>query len=152
MIYVTRKAHFSAAHRLYNPTFSDERNEATFDKCNNAMGHGHNYIIEVTVAGQPDPLTGYVIDLKKLSALMDEYIINKVDHKHLNFDVPELRGIIPTAENIALVFWQMLEPKITDGKLYSVKVFESDNNFVEYKGEPVEKIKRYEEHLVSAND
>ena len=95
MIYVTRKAHFSAAHRLYNPTFSDERNEATFDKCNNQMGHGHNYTIEVTVAGIPDPLTGYVIDLKKLSAMMDEYIIDKVDHKHLNFDVPELRGIIP---------------------------------------------------------
>jgi 6-pyruvoyltetrahydropterin/6-carboxytetrahydropterin synthase len=144
MIYVTRKAHFSAAHRLYNPTFSDERNDATFDKCNNPMGHGHNYTIEVTVAGNPDPLTGYVIDLKKLAAMMDEYIIDKVDHKHLNYDVAELRGIIPTAENIALVFWQMLEPKIKDGKLYSIKVFESDNNFVEYKGEPVPQIPVYE--------
>ena len=157
MIYVTRKAHFSAAHRLYNPTFSDERNDATFDKCNNPMGHGHNYTIECTVAGNPDPLTGYVIDLKKLASLMDELIIDKVDHKHLNFDVPELRGIIPTAENIALVFWQMLEPKITDGKLHSIKVFESDNNFVEYKGEPVGEIPRYEaeltdRHLFSAND
>jgi len=81
MIYVTRKAHFSAAHRLYNPTFSDERNDATFDKCNNPMGHGHNYTIECTVAGNPDPLTGYVIDLKKLASLMDELIIDKVDHK-----------------------------------------------------------------------
>jgi len=144
MIYVTRKAHFSAAHRLYNPTFSDERNAATFDKCNNPMGHGHNYTIEVTVAGIPDPLTGYVIDLKKLSALMEEYIIEKVDHKHLNYDVLELQGIIPTAENIALVFWQMLEPKITDGKLHSIKVFESDNNFVEYRGEPIGKIMNYE--------
>ena len=153
MIYVTRKAHFSAAHRLYNPTFSDERNEATFDKCNNPRGHGHNYTIEVTVAGIPDPLTGYVIDLKKLSALMDEYIIEKVDHKHLNYDVPELQGIIPTAENIALVFWQMLEPKIYDGKLHSIKVFESDNNFVEYKGEPVGSIPRYKkEFAASAND
>ena len=124
-----------------------KRNEATFDKCNNPMGHGHNYTIEVTVAGIPDPLTGYVIDLKKLSALMDEFIIEKVDHKHLNYDVPELRGIIPTAENIALVFWQMLEPKITDGKLYSIKVFESDNNFVEYLGEPVGKIMKYEDSL-----
>ncbi|MFI5264214.1 MAG: 6-pyruvoyl trahydropterin synthase family protein [Candidatus Kapaibacterium sp.] len=149
MIYVTRKAHFSAAHRLYNPTFSDERNDATFDKCNNPMGHGHNYTIECTVAGNPDPLTGYVIDLKKLAALMDELIIEKVDHKHLNFDVPELRGIIPTAENIALVFWQMLEPKINDGKLFSIKVFESDNNFVEYKGEPVGEIPRYEKEMVS---
>ena len=108
------------------------------------MGHGHNYTIEVTVAGNPDPLTGYVIDLKKLAAMMDEYIIDKVDHKHLNYDVAELRGIIPTAENIALVFWQMLEPKIKDGKLYSIKVFESDNNFVEYKGEPVPQIPVYE--------
>jgi 6-pyruvoyltetrahydropterin/6-carboxytetrahydropterin synthase len=146
MIYVTRKAHFSAAHRLYNPTFSDERNDATFDKCNNPMGHGHNYTIECTVAGNPDPLTGYVIDLKKLSALMDEFIIDKVDHKHLNFDVPELHGIIPTAENIALVFWQILDPKIKDGKLYSIKVYESENNFVEYKGEPVGEIPRYELH------
>jgi 6-pyruvoyltetrahydropterin/6-carboxytetrahydropterin synthase len=144
MIYVTRKAHFSAAHRLYNPTFSAARNDATFDKCNNPMGHGHNYTIEVTVAGDPDPLTGYVIDLKKLAALMDELIIEKVDHKHLNFDVPELRGIIPTAENIALIFWQILDPKIKDGKLYSIKVFESDNNFVEYKGEPVGEIPKYE--------
>ena len=147
MLYVTRKAHFSAAHRLYNPTFSDERNEATFDKCNNPRGHGHNYTIEVTVAGIPDPLTGYVIDLKKLSALMDELIIEKVDHKHLNYDVPELRGIIPTAENIALVFWQMLEPKIKDGRLHAIKVFESENNFVEYKGEPIGKIAKYEGSL-----
>ena len=147
MLYVTRKAHFSAAHRLYNPTFSDERNEATFDKCNNPMGHGHNYLVEVTVAGIPDPLTGYVIDLKKLSALMEEFIIEKVDHKHLNYDVPELRGIIPTAENIALVFWQILEPKVKDGKLHSIRVYESDNNFVEYKGEPVGKISKYEESL-----
>ena len=153
MIYITRKAHFSAAHRLYNPTFSDERNDATFDKCNNPMGHGHNYTIEVTVAGIPDPLTGYVIDLKKLSAIMDNYIIEKVDHKHLNYDVPELHGIIPTAENIALVFWQILEPKVTEGKLHSIKIFESDNNFVEYKGEPVGNIPRYEkEFAISAND
>jgi 6-pyruvoyltetrahydropterin/6-carboxytetrahydropterin synthase len=144
MVYVTRKAHFSAAHRLYNPTFSQERNEAVFDKCNNTMGHGHNYTVEVTVAGLPDTLTGYVIDLKKLAALMDELIIDRVDHKHLNFDVPELRGIIPTAENIAIVFWQILEPKISDGKLHSIKVFESDNNFVEYRGEPVGEIPRYE--------
>ena len=144
MIYVTRKAHFSAAHRLYNPTFSAERNDATFDKCNNPRGHGHNYTIEVTVAGQPDPLTGYVIDLKKLASLIDEKIIEKVDHKHLNYDVAELRGIIPTAEHIAIVFWQMLEPSITEGRLHSLKVFESDNNFVEYRGEPVTPIVRYE--------
>lgn len=145
MVYVSRKAHFSAAHRLFNPTFSDDRNESVFDKCNNPRGHGHNYTLEVTVAGLPDPETGYVIDLKKLARLMDELVVDKVDHKHLNYDVPELRGIIPTAENIAIVFWQLLEPKITDGKLYSIRLFESDNNFVEYRGEPVGPIPRYAE-------
>ena len=134
MVYVTRKAHFSAAHRLFNPKFSDEKNEAVFDKCNNPNGHGHNYIIEVTVAGEPDPETGYVIDLKKLGELIDKEILTKVDHKHLNYDVAELKGIIPTAENIALVFWRLLEPKITEGKLYKVRVAESDNNFAEYLG------------------
>jgi 6-pyruvoyltetrahydropterin/6-carboxytetrahydropterin synthase len=134
MVYVTRKAHFSAAHRLFNPNFSDEKNEAVFDKCNNPHGHGHNYTIEVTVAGTPDPETGYVIDLKKLGQIMDEYVVDRVDHKHLNFDVPELSGIIPTAENIALVFWSLLASRITEGKLYSIRVAESDNNFAEYRG------------------
>ncbi len=134
MVYVTRKAHFSAAHRLFNPEFTDEQNEAIFDKCNNPHGHGHNYTIEVTVAGDPDPNTGYVIDLKKLSELIEEVILTKVDHKHLNFDVPELEEIIPTAENIALVFWSILNPRITEGALYKIRVAESDNNFVEYLG------------------
>ena|SRR5665213_153074 len=134
MVYVTRKAHFSAAHRLFNPEFSDDENERVFDKCNNPRGHGHNYSIEVTVAGEPDPRTGYVIDLKKLSELIDDVILAKVDHKHLNYDVPELDGIIPTAENIALVFWKLLAPRITSGTLFKVRVAESDNNFAEYRG------------------
>lgn len=143
MVYVTRKAHFSAAHRLYNPAFSDERNEAVFDKCNNPMGHGHNYTVEVTVAGIPDPLTGYVIDLKKLANLMDEALLTRFDHKHLNFDVPELRGIIPTAENIAIVCWQLLAQKITEGKLHAIRIYESENNFAEYRGEPVGNMPHY---------
>lgn len=134
MVYVTRKAHFSAAHRLFNPEFTDEENERVFDKCNNPHGHGHNYAIEVTVSGEPDPKTGYVIDLKKLSEIIDDVILTKVDHKHLNYDVPELAGIIPTAENIALVFWKLLAPRIASGKLYSIRVAESDNNFAEYFG------------------
>lgn len=137
MLYITRKGQFSASHRLYNPEFSDERNEEVFDKCNNPNGHGHNYVIEVTVRGVPDPETGYVIDLKRLGRIMDQEIISKVDHKHLNLDVDFLRGIIPTAENLAVVFWQILQPKIPAGELHSVKVYESDNNFVEYLGEPV---------------
>lgn len=137
MVYVTRKAHFSAAHRLYNPKFTDEQNEAIFDKCNNPRGHGHNYTIEVTVAGEPDPDTGYVIDLKKLADLIDEQILTKFDHKHLNYDVPELQGIIPTAENIALVSWDLLEPHIADGHLHKIRIAESDNNFAEYQGKTV---------------
>ena len=85
MIYVTRKAHFAASHRLYNPEFSDEKNDAIFDKCNNHNGHGHNYVIEVTVAGIPDPDTGYVIDLKELARVLDREVVDHVDHKHLNF-------------------------------------------------------------------
>ncbi|HRK58876.1 MAG TPA: 6-carboxytetrahydropterin synthase [Candidatus Kapabacteria bacterium] len=137
MVYVTRKSHFSASHRLYNPTFSDEKNDAIFDKCNNLHGHGHNYVLEVTVKGLPDPSTGYVIDLKQLRDIIELEIIDKVDHKHLNYDVPFLEGIIPTAENIAVIFWSILEKSIPMGTLHSVKLYESDNNFVEYFGEPV---------------
>lgn len=145
MVYVTRKAYFSASHRLFNPSFSDEKNDEVFDKCNNFYGHGHNYVVEVTVAGIPDPHTGYVIDLKKLKDILDTEVIDKVDHKHLNHDVDFLQDVIPTAENLAIAFWQILEPKIPHGTLYSVKVFESDNNFVEYRGEPVPSI--YQRHL-----
>jgi len=143
MMYVTRCTHFSAAHRLYNPTFSHDKNEAIFDKCNNPHGHGHNYTLDVTVKGVPDPETGYVIDLKKLRDIIEEHIIDKVDHKHLNHDVDFLNGIIPTAENISLCFWQILEPFITEGTLHCIKLFESENNFVEYFGEPVT-IKKYD--------
>ena len=137
MVYVTRRAHFSASHRLYNPNFSDERNNAIFDKCNNPNGHGHNYVVEVTVKGIPNPETGYVIDLKELARLLDREVIDKVDHKHLNLDVDFLQGIIPTAENLAVSFWNLLQPHITSGELHSMKVYESENNFVEYFGEPV---------------
>lgn len=129
--------HFSAAHRLFNPTFSHEKNELIFDKCNNPLGHGHNYTLEVTVKGMPDPETGYVIDLKKLRDIIEDNVVGKVDHKHLNYDVDFLQGIIPTAENLAIRFWIILEPKITSGTLHSIKLFESDQNFVEYFGEPV---------------
>jgi 6-pyruvoyltetrahydropterin/6-carboxytetrahydropterin synthase len=135
MVYVTRKEHFSASHRLHNPAWSDEKNIQMFGKCNNPNGHGHNYEIEVTVAGKAPPDTGMVIDLKKLADIIDEEIVERVDHKHLNIDVDFLKGVIPTAENIAIAFWKILRPKISDGTLYSVKLFESPNNFVEYRGE-----------------
>lgn len=143
MIYVTRKAAFSAAHRLFNPTFSDEKNERVFDKCNNYYGHGHNYVLEVTVKGLPDPSTGYVIDLKLLKDIIDEHIIEKVDHKHLNFDVEFLLGVIPTVENLAVCFWQQLEPYLPSGELHSIRLYESEHNLADYFGAPVT-IPRYE--------
>ncbi len=135
MVYITRKENFSASHRLFNPSWSDAKNFEVFGKCANANGHGHNYDIEVTVAGIPPVETGMVIDLKKLSDIINEEIIEVVDHKHMNFDVDFLQGCIPTAENMAIAFWKILEKKIYGGKLYSIKLYESHNNFVEYRGE-----------------
>ena len=135
MVYVTRKAEFSASHRLHNPAWSDERNSAVFGKCNNPNGHGHNYEVEVTVQGKPPADTGMVIDLKKLADIIDKEVIERVDHKHMNADVDFMREVIPTAENMAIAFWRILEPKITEGRLVSIKLFESGNNFVEYRGE-----------------
>jgi len=135
MVYVTRKAHFSASHRLFNPAWSDERNNTVFGKCNNPNGHGHNYDLEVTVAGKAPAETGMVIDLKKLADIVEMEIVERVDHKHLNQDVDFLRGIIPTAENMAMAFWKILFPKIHEGRLHSIRLYESVNNFVEYRGE-----------------
>ena len=134
MVYLTRKEHFCASHRLYNPEFSDEENLAIYGKCAYPNGHGHNYEIEVTVAGEPDKKTGMIMDLKKLSDLIDSEVLSKVDHRHLNLDVDFLRGIIPTAENIAVAFWLALAPKITAGRLFSVRVYETPDNFAEYRG------------------
>ncbi len=135
MVYITRKAHFCASHRLYNPEWSEEKNYAVFGKCNNPNGHGHNYDLEVTVAGKPPAESGMVMDLKKLADIIEEAVVERVDHKHLNLDVDFMKGIIPTAENMAIEFWKILNPRITEGKLYSIKVYESGNNFVEYRGE-----------------
>src|SRR5512137_1402519 len=128
MVYVTRRAHFCAAHRLFNPAWSDEKNAEVFGKCNNPNGHGHNYDIEVTVAGEAPAETGMVIDLKKLAEIVEREIVERVDHKHLNHDVDFLQGVIPTAENMALAFWKVLAPKITEGRLSSIRLYESVNN------------------------
>ena len=135
MIYVTRRVVFSASHRLFNEKFTDEQNDAVFDKCNNKNGHGHNYVLEVMVTGEVNPDTGYVIDLKKLKKIIKENVMAKVDHKNLNTDVDFLKGVIPTAENIAIGIWGELKDKIDEGKLYSVKLYETENNYIEYKGE-----------------
>lgn len=135
MVYITRKEQFSASHRLFNPQWNDAKNYEVFGKCANPNGHGHNYEIEVTVAGVPPKETGMVMDLKRLSDIINEHIIERVDHKHLNHDVDFLQGVIPTAENIAVAFWKILSRAITEGKLYSIRLYESDNNVVEYRGE-----------------
>ncbi len=135
MVYVSRRETFSSAHRLFNPDFTDEKNELIFGKCNNPNWHGHNYILEVVVKGEIDPQTGYVIDLKVLKKLLLEYVIEKVDHKNLNTDVDFLKGIIPTAENLAVAIWNQIVDKLPSGKLHSVKIYETENNYAEYKGE-----------------
>lgn len=140
MIFLTRKTEFCASHRLYNPDFSPEKNEKIFGLCNNPNGHGHNYVLEVTVKGEVDPETGMVLDLKTLKKLITLEIIDKVDHKNLNIDVPFLRGLIPTAENIAIKVWEILEPKIMNGKLHEVKLFESERNMVIYRGHSSERV------------
>ncbi|WP_206017958.1 6-pyruvoyl trahydropterin synthase family protein [Rhodohalobacter barkolensis] len=137
MIFVTRKAHFNASHRLHNPGKSDEWNQKTFGKCNNPNWHGHNYVLEVTVAGEPDPETGYVIDLGKLKSIIQERILDPCDHKNLNIEVPFLDNIIPTSENLVKAFFDELEHDVTDAaygksKLYSVKLFETERNIAEY--------------------
>ncbi len=134
MVYLTRKEHFCASHRLFNPKFSDAENLAIYGKCAYPNGHGHNYEIEVTVSGDPAPETGMIMDLKRIADIIDEEILVKVDHKHLNLDVDFLNGVIPTAENLAMVFWKILQPRITAGRLSSIKVYETPNNFAEYRG------------------
>jgi 6-pyruvoyltetrahydropterin/6-carboxytetrahydropterin synthase len=135
MVLVTRKAYFCAAHRLFNPKWSDAENNRVFGKCNNPNGHGHNYTVEVTVEGNVPPESGMVIDLKVLADIIETELIDRVDHKHLNHDVDFLQGVIPTAENIAIGFWQILRPKITNGRLQAIRLYESENNIVEYRGE-----------------
>lgn len=135
MFFVTRREVFSAAHRLYNPKFSDEENARIFGKCSNPNWHGHNYTLEVVVSGEINPETGYVIDIKMLKEIILKNIINKVDHKNLNLDTDFMNGIIPTAENIAAAVWRELVNKIPGGKLYSVKLYETENNYFEYRGE-----------------
>ncbi len=140
MIYITRKLEFCASHRLFNPEYSDEKNAEVFGLCNNPNGHGHNYAMEVTVRGEVHPETGMVLDLKALKKLVNEEIILKVDHKNLNVDVPFLKDIIPTAENLAIQFWEVLESRLESGQLHEIKLYESERNFVIYRGNSHERV------------
>ena len=126
--FLTVKQHFSAAHRLFRADRSDAENKALFGACANPNGHGHNYTLEVTVEGAVSGETGMILDMKDLKAIIQGEILDKVDHKNLNLDVPFLEGVIPTAENLAVAFWELLEHKIPEGKLHEVRVQETERN------------------------
>ena len=134
-VYVTRRMHFSAAHRLYSSALTEEENDKIYGMCNNPMGHGHNYELEITVKGTAHPVTGMVFDLKELKDIVQRVIIDRVDHKHLNFDVDFMRDIVPTAENIVVAFWEQLKNKIPAGELYELKLYETPRNIASYRGE-----------------
>jgi 6-pyruvoyltetrahydropterin/6-carboxytetrahydropterin synthase len=131
---VTRRVRFNAAHRVFNPSFSDEKNEATFGKCNNPNWHGHNYDLEISAEGEIEESTGYVLDLSRLRDIAEREIVSKVDHRNFNLDVEFMKGIIPTAENIIVEFWKILEPAVKPAKLSRLVLRETENNYVEYTG------------------
>ncbi len=128
-------SHFSAAHRLHRDDWDEETNRRVFDKCNNPNGHGHTYELEVTVEGEIDPATGYVMDFGELKRTVEEHVISRVNRRHLNFDVDFLRGKIPTAENIAVGIWGELEPRVSPARLVRVALNETEKNRVVYEGE-----------------
>lgn len=134
MLYITRREHFSSSHKLENSGLSQQKNEELFGKCNNF--HGHNYYIEVTLAGTPNPESSYVMDLKLLKQIIHEEILDKVDHKFLN-EIDMFKDVIPTTENMAVSFWKALADKVKreNVSLYSVKLYETEKNYVEYRGE-----------------
>lgn len=132
---VTRRLHFSAAHRLFNPAYGDEKNLEVFGLCSNPNWHGHNYELDVTVEGEMDPATGFVIDLKKLRDVAEEVVVNDVDHRNLNLDVDWLQGILPTTENLVVAIWNRLVDHIPAGRLVRLVLWETPRNFVEYSGE-----------------
>ena len=131
---VTRRLRFNAAHRLHNPALSDAENCALFGKDNNPNGHGHNYALEVSVADDVDDRTGYVMDLGELRRIVEEKVIDKLDHRHMNTDVDFLRGLNPTSENVVVACWHALAPRIPRGRLVRLRLHETENNYVEYEG------------------
>ena len=135
MVYLTRKAEFSASHYYHNPQFTAEENRRIFGKCNNPHGHGHNYTLEVTVKGQIDERSGFVVDLKQLKDIMNREVIDAVDHRFLNEEVKEFRDRIPTTENLAVTIWRWLQPKLNVARLHRVRLYETPDLFVDYYGE-----------------
>ena len=136
MIFLTRKAEFSAAHFYWNDDLSPEENERVFGKCANRNGHGHNYTIEVTVSGEIDPVTGFVVDLKLLKDILEREVVGVYDHRHLNHEIPDFKTAIPTTENIAIAAWKRLEGKIPGAKLYKIRIYETLDLFADFYGPP----------------
>lgn len=138
MVYISRKEHFNAAHRLFNPAWSDEKNKEVFGLCANVNGHGHNFELIVTVKGEPNPDTGFVIDLKVLADLVKEHIIDKVDHKNLNLDVDFMQGKMASCEIFIVEIWKILDralAQITEARLHRIRLYETPKNYVDYYGE-----------------
>jgi 6-pyruvoyltetrahydropterin/6-carboxytetrahydropterin synthase len=136
MILLTRKAEFSASHYYWIPAWSDEENARVFGKCSNRNGHGHNYTLEVTVAGEIDAATGFVVDLKELKDVLEREVVSVYDHRHLNLEVPEFAEAMPTTENIAIAVWKRIDGKVRGAKLHRVRVYEMADLFADYYGEP----------------
>jgi 6-pyruvoyltetrahydropterin/6-carboxytetrahydropterin synthase len=135
MIYLTRKAEFAASHYYHNPDFTADENRRVFGKCSNLNGHGHNYTLEVTVKGEVDPRSGFVVDLKQLKEIVHREVLEAMDHRFLNKEVPEFSKLIPTTENLAIVIWQRLTPKLKTAQLHRVRVYETPDLFVDFYGE-----------------
>ena len=135
MIFLTRRAEFSSAHYYWNDKWSPEENERVFGKCSNRNGHGHNYTLEVTVAGEVDATSGFVVDLKELKDILEREVVSVYDHRHLNLEVPEFKTMIPTTENMAISIWRRLEGKIPGASLHRVRVYEMADLFADYFGE-----------------
>jgi 6-pyruvoyltetrahydropterin/6-carboxytetrahydropterin synthase len=135
MVYLTRKAEFSASHFYHNPEFTAEENKRLFGKCNNPHGHGHNYTLEVTVKGEIDQRSGFVVDLKQLKDIMNREVIDVLDHRFLNKEIAEFQNHIPTTENLAVSIWNRLQPRLNLAKLHRVRVYETPDLFVDYYGE-----------------
>ena len=134
VVTATRVLRFNAAHRIHNPSLSDDENRRIFGKCNNPNGHGHNYRLEVSVRGPVDERTGYVLDLGVLKRIVEAEFVDRVDHRNLNLDVEFMRGINPTAENIVVACWRVLEPHVAPAALTKLRLWETENNYVEYEG------------------
>ncbi len=134
IVTVTRRLRFNAAHRVHNPALSDAENTALFGKCNNPNWHGHNYTLEVSVAGEVNPVTGYVVDLGIVRDVVQREIIDRLDHRNLNLDVDFLREINPTSENLVVAIWGVLQPALQPGRLTKLRLWETENNYVEYEG------------------